>query len=55
MKSFLTLLQFLQDHNPFDSECVQLRNIFSRIVDSQYKVTADDVKFIGLQIQSKLS
>jgi hypothetical protein len=55
MKDFLTLLQFLEDHNPFDSQCVELHNIFSGLVDSQHKVTADEAKSIGLRIQSKLT
>lgn len=44
MKDFITLLQFLEDHNSFDSKCIELWNIFSGLVDSQHKVTAVQIK-----------
>lgn len=50
MKDFLTLLQFFEAHNPFDSKCVELCNIFSGLVDSQQKVTADEGKLIRIRL-----
>lgn len=43
MNDFLTLLQFLEDHIPFDAQCVDLHNIFSGLVDSN--VTADKADY----------
>lgn len=55
LKDFQTLHQFLEDHNPFDLQCIELRNVFSGLVDSEHKVNADEAKLIGLQIHSKMN
>lgn len=45
----LKLQQFFEDLNPFDSQCVELQNVFSGLVDGQHKVTADEAKLIGTE------